>query len=115
MLQNIEFLGDFAKCKFFSFLIDGSTDAGNLEDKLVVLQYCVKDSTQGDADGLLNCLATTLNQIGIKDILDKRSVLEIQQLPVLVGGATDGASVIKRKVNNCITMVILVMVLFTQT
>ena len=85
--QRREFLTDFAKCKFFSFLIDRSTDAGNLEDELIVLQYSMKHSSSEevksvtqhltvcnpakcDADALLNCLSSALNQIGIKDILD---------------------------------------------
>ena len=96
-----------AKCKFFSFHIDGFADAGNLEDELIVVQYSMKDSNlekvksitryltvcnpvKCDADGLLNCLSSALNQIGIEDNLDKESVLGIQQIPALVGGATDG-------------------------
>ena len=29
----------------FSFLMDGTTDAGNQEDELIVLLYCFKDAT----------------------------------------------------------------------
>ena len=31
--------------RFFSFLMDGTTDAGNQEDELIVLLYCSKDAT----------------------------------------------------------------------
>ena len=30
---------------FFSFLVDGTTDAGNIEDEMVVIQFCIQDST----------------------------------------------------------------------
>ena len=38
---------------FFSFLMDGTTDAGNLEDELIVIQFSWKDSTanSGGTDG----------------------------------------------------------------
>ena len=29
--------------RLFSFLMDGSTDKGNIEDESIVLQYCNKD------------------------------------------------------------------------
>ena len=101
--QSKAFLNDFMKCKFFSFLIDGFADAGNLDYELIVVQYSMKDSNveevksitryltvcnpvKCDADSLLNCLSSALNQIGIEDSLEKESVLGIQQLPALVGG-----------------------------
>ena len=34
--------------KFFSFLIDGTTDAGNHEDELVVLVYCDKNEVTSE-------------------------------------------------------------------
>ena len=33
----------FTSSHFFSFLMDGSTDKGNIEDESIVLQYCNKD------------------------------------------------------------------------
>jgi len=71
----IEYFGKY--CHFFSFLIDGSVDAENVEDELVVIQYCKRDDIceeirsvtryfavrspmQGDADGLFNSLGVTL-------------------------------------------------------
>ena len=109
--QRQAFIEYFGKHNhFFSFLIDGSVDAGNVEDELVVIQYCKKDDvceeirsvtryfavcnpTQGDADGLLNCLGVTLGRLGIEDIQDKSNVLGVRELPILIGGTTDGASV----------------------
>ena len=68
-------------------------DSKSEEVKSITRYLTVCNPARCDADGLLNCLSCALNQIGIKDILDKESVLGIQQLPALVGGATDGASV----------------------
>ena len=49
---------------------------------------------KGDANGLINCLGTALKELGIKDVLDKASVLDAAaEKPVLVSGGTDGASV----------------------
>ena len=31
--------------RFYSFLMDGSTDSGNIEDELIVIMYCVTDKT----------------------------------------------------------------------
>ena len=41
--QGQSFLDTFSKSNFYSFLIDGSTDAGNVEDELVLIQYCTQD------------------------------------------------------------------------
>lgn len=44
--QRQEFLHSFSEsptAKFFSFLMDGSTDSGNLEVELVLVVFCVKD------------------------------------------------------------------------
>ena len=65
----------------------------NSEKQKSVTQYLTAcNPVKCDADGLLHCLSSVLNQIGIKDNLDKESILGIQ-LPALVGSATDGASV----------------------
>ncbi len=94
---------------FFSFLLDGTTDAGNVEDEMVLIQFCRQDDTakemkscaryisvfnpdRADTDGLVSGLQKTLEKIlGISDTLDKSSVLSTR--PVLVGGGSDGASV----------------------
>ena len=63
--------------KFFSFLIDGTTDAGNQEDQLIVLAYCDKNEAtsevtactryfsvhtppRADASGILSCTGDAL-------------------------------------------------------
>ena len=89
--------------RFFSFSMGGTTDAGNLEDELVVITYSFKnDSTKemttnarywsvhnperADADGLLLCIKDAFKPLGVSDLLDKASVLGVQNMPVLVGG-----------------------------
>jgi len=96
--------------RFFSFLMGGTTDAGNKEDKLIVLLYCSEDATaqeitpctrylsihspgKADASGLLSCVNEALKFMGVENVLDKDSVLGVEDRPVLVGGGTDGASV----------------------
>ena len=90
--------------------MDGTTDAGNQEDELIVLLYCSKDATtqeitpctrywsihspgKVDANGLLSCVSEALQFMGVENVLDKDSVLGVEGKPVLVGGGTDGASV----------------------
>ena len=99
-----------ASSNFYSFLMDGSTDAGNVEYELVLVQYCAKDNvaqemrscvrylsvevaTKADAAGLIKCAENALRKLGIHNILDRSAVLGIQNMPVLIGGATDGAYV----------------------
>ena len=91
--------------------MDGSTDAGNIEEELIVIMYCVKDEAsesiksfaryftievpkKADSDGLIECLGRALEKLGITNILDKESVLGVEKdKPILIGGGTDGASV----------------------
>ena len=90
--------------------MDGSTDSGNVEDELVLVQYCALDDTaqemrscvrylslqvpiKANADGLIRCLGDALLVLGTDNILDQSSVLKVEGKPLLVGGATDGASV----------------------
>jgi len=108
--QRNSFMATFSKAHFFSFLMDGSTDAGNVEDEVFVLIHCFKDDKsevicsharffsvqvpkKADADGLIACLGSVLQEIGISNVLDKSCVLESDDKPILVGGGTDGASV----------------------
>ena len=49
--------------------------------------------TRADADGLLSCLGEALSRIGIKDIRSPDSVISVDEMPVLIGAGTDGASV----------------------
>ena len=93
-------------------MMDSSTDAGNVEDELVLIQYCMKDDTtqeircctrflsvevpqKADADGLIACLGDALGAFGVSNILCRESILGVAAdgKPVLVGGGTDGASV----------------------
>ena len=94
---------------FFSFLLDGSTDAGNIEQELVFMLFCYKDDnakeirsctryiatvnpTRANAEGLIASLSTALTCLGIT-LDDKRSVLKAEGRPALIGGGSDGASV----------------------
>ena len=49
---------------------------------------------KADADGLIECLSSALNSLGIEDILDMQDVLSAKgkHHPILVGMGTDGAS-----------------------
>ena len=108
--QRHDFLHSLSSAHFFSFLMDGSIDAGNVEDELIVILYCKKDDAieeikscvryftvevpkKADANGLIECLSNALKEFGIEDILKRASVLGAQGKPVLIGGGTDGASV----------------------
>ena len=48
---------------------------------------------KANAAGLLVCLQDSLKSLGVEDILDRGSVLEVQNKPVLVAASTDGAAV----------------------
>ena len=94
---------------FFSFLLDGSTDAGNVEQELVFMLFCYKDDNAKEirsctrylavvnpahtnAEGLVACLGRALERLGIS-LEDKESVLKVEGRPALIGGGSDGASV----------------------
>lgn len=79
---------------FYSILMDGSTDSGNIEDELVLVQYLTQDQsvqeirscarylslqvlTRANADGLIQCLGDALQTLGIDDVLDRASVLGV--------------------------------------
>ena len=108
--QRQSFLEGFSNSNFYSFLMDGSTDAGNVEDELVLVQYCSLDAAaqemrpcvrylsleipkKADANGLIKCVGNALQTLGVDNILDQSSVLGVQCKPILIGGGTDGASV----------------------
>ena len=108
--QRQLFIYSLSSARFYSFLKDGSTDAGNVEDEVIVILYSTIDEaaqeirsctrffsveapTKADANGLLNCLRRGLLRLGITDILDKSIVLGVTDHPILVGAGTDGASV----------------------
>ena len=111
--QRTAFINTLSTMHFYSFLMDGTTDAGNVEDELIVIMGFQKDDTAGevgtfaryfslevpakaDADGLIGCLQKAVEAIGPSasgesSVLSKASVLETR--PIMVGGGTDGASV----------------------
>ena len=89
--------------KFFSILMDGSTDVGKIDDELFLVQWCDMDATDekihsrmeyftvarsesGDAKGLFECLQGALQIFGV-------SALNVENCRMLVGIGTDGASV----------------------
>ena len=108
--QRQIFLSSLSSNPFFSFLVDGSTDSGNIEQELVFVLYSYKDDTakeirsctrylsvvsptSSDTLGLVDCLGKALSeQLGIS-LEDKGSILGTECRPVLIGGASDGASV----------------------
>ena len=90
--------------------MDGSTDAGNVEDELIVLVHCHMDDNEqevttasrflslhnpqsADASGLLECIGEAMHLLGVDDVLDQDSVLGVSTKPVLIGVGTDGARV----------------------
>ena len=109
--QRLQFIGNtLSECRFYSFLMDGSTDAGNVEDELIIIMYSRKDVAKeevrscarflsvevpkrADASGLIDCLGNALQVLGIDNVLDKASVLGVVDKFILIGGGTDGASV----------------------
>ena len=115
--QRDTFLRSFSKKRFFSVLMDGTTDSGNLEDELIVILYCCKHEASADvktcdrylsvenperanSEGLTKCLGNSLRKVGLENLKDTDEVLKMQ--PVLEGGGTDGASVnIAESSMNC--------------
>ena len=108
--QRNSYMAILCKAYFFNFLMDGSTDAGNVEDEIFVLPHCFKDDKseeirsyarffsvqvpkKADADGLIDCVDSVLQEVGIPDMLNKSCVLETADKPIFIGGGTDGASV----------------------
>ena len=107
--QRIEFLRSFcSESPFFSFLIDGTTDSGNIEDELIVVLYCKKDDIakeikscarylsvvtpdKANTEGLVKCVKKAMTRLKIDDVLDSDVVLSSK--PILIGGGSDGASV----------------------
>lgn len=106
--QRSAFMQSLSTTLFCSFLMDGTTDAGKVEDQLIVIMsFCKDDSagevrsfaryfsievpTKADSDGLIACLQRSLQALGVDNLLSKESVLAGK--PILIGGGTDGASV----------------------
>ena len=107
--QPQNFLHFLSTTIFFSFLMEGSTDAGNTEVELIQVLFSEKDDvareirsctrylavvnpTHSNADGLIDSLGEALRRLGMNDVHDREQVLGASG-PVLVGGGTDRASV----------------------
>ena len=108
--QRQAFKQTLQSCHFFSVLMDGSTDKGHIENELFVILYCQADDRvqemqtctryhcviepkKADASGLVECLHTAMESMGIANILERESVLGVQDMPILIGCGTDGATV----------------------
>ena len=110
--QRCEFLDVLSTCNFYSILMDGSTDSGNIENEVIVVLYSVRNQEahqvrtfaryfsvevpkKADAQGLIRCVGESLKKLGVEDILDKTSILKAvdSSMPVLIGVGTDGAAV----------------------
>ena len=90
--------------------MDGSTDAGKTEDKLIFTLYCLKDNSteeirscaryfsvqvlkRADSKGWIESLGNALNVLGIECILEKANVLGFDGQAILLGGGSDVTSV----------------------
>ena len=111
LAQRKQFLQDLSSKKFYSFLMDGSTDSAKIEQELIVILTFVKDDVveevrsharffalsspeSADAHGLVKCLSQALSPVICgDDVLEQENVLGNDTKPALVGGGTDGASV----------------------
>ena len=110
MAQRQQFFQSLQEINFFSFIVDGSTDAGRIEDEIVMMMFCKRNEKaeeinscvrylsievpgRADANGLIKCVGNALKFVGIEDVLDKTKVLGVEEKPVIVGGETDGAAV----------------------
>ena len=108
-----------SKANFFSILMDGTTDKGNVEDELFLMLWCDVDGADENihtrmsyfavdrprdttAVGLLESLQNGLGRLGIKAI-------DAEECKKLIGIGTDGAAVnisaLKRKVQESIPWV----------
>ena len=99
--QRDRFLRSLSNLHYFSFLMDGTTDSGKVEDELFVVLYCKQDDVvkeirtcarylsvvtpnRADTDGLVDCIKEALQRLKIDDVLDRDAVLSSN--PVLIGG-----------------------------
>ena len=115
----------------------GLTDAGKLEDEVIVLVDCHMDDAEqemttcsqflcfhnprkGDASGLLECIGEAMHLLGMDNVLDQDSVLGIGIMPVLIGLVKDGVFFysgtqwVVRSNAQRLTMDFLVLALYSQ-
>ena len=91
-----------ANAKFFSILMDGSTDISNIDEEMFLVLWCDVDGNdekvhsrmqffsvlrpdRANAAGLFECLQKSLQQLGV-------SVISAENCKRLIGIGTDGAS-----------------------
>ena len=97
------FAQEFSLVKFFSFLMDGSTDASNTENELIMIVFCKKDDDaqqimsciryvsveavlKGNAEGLIDSLNSGLHIFGIENLCHKKLVLHVANQPIVGWG-----------------------------
>ncbi len=114
-------LESIAVNKFYSIMMDGSTDAGRVEQELMVILTVFRDDFNeevksvsrffsispleaGNAKGLIKCASKSLSALGITDI-SSQNISEVTNHPILIGIGTDGASVNVGEVNGMKGMV----------
>ena len=83
------------QAKFFSILLDGSTDSGNIDDELFLAVFCdvdgmddviaVERPNDATVSGLFQCLQCCLHKIGVKAI-------DAEECKRLVGIGTDSTN-----------------------
>ena len=86
--QRSAFFQSLSTTHFYSFLMDGTTDAGNIKDELIVIMTFYKDDMvrevksvarylsveipkKADADGRILCLQRSLQALGVENLLSK--------------------------------------------
>ena len=65
--QHQSFLENIFTSNFYSFIMEGSTDTGNVEDKLVLVQYCTQNAT---AQEMRLCVMYLLLDVPTQDDID---------------------------------------------
>ena len=50
--QRKRFMDSLSAVNFYSFLMDGTTDAGRIEDKLIAVLHCIKDDSNELTDSV---------------------------------------------------------------
>ena len=78
--QRDHFVRSLSKSRYFSFLMDGTTDSGKVEDELIIVLHCKQDDVvkeirtcarylslvtpnKADTDGLVDCLKEALKRL----------------------------------------------------
>ena len=106
IVQRQQFFQSLQGVSFYSFIVDGSTDAGRIEDEIVMMMFCKRNEKaeeinscvrylaievpgRADANGLIKCVGNALKFVGIEDVLGTAKVLGVKGKPILVEGGTE--------------------------